>query len=113
MSKKKSLSPFVYSTDPEFIKKQESRTEAASATSPGDVTPLVSLDTKHRGGKTVTVISKLGGDEQALENIAKKIKVYCGAGGSVKDAEVIIQGDHREKVLQWLLKNGYSKAKRR
>ncbi|HEY0751864.1 MAG TPA: translation initiation factor, partial [Chitinophagaceae bacterium] len=40
-----------------------------------------------------------------------KLKNYCGTGGSVKDGEIIIQGDQREKVKQWLLKEGYKGTK--
>lgn len=59
----------------------------------------------------VTVIYGFIGSEEDLETLGKQVKNYCGTGGSVKDGEVIIQGDHRAKILQWLKKNGYASAK--
>jgi translation initiation factor 1 len=50
--------------------------------------------------------------EDEMEVLAKKIKTFCGSGGSLKDNEIIIQGDHRERILQWLLKNGFSKSRK-
>ena len=72
----------------------------------------VLLDKKHRGGKVVSIIKGFAMKEGEIEVIAKKLKTFCGSGGSAKDNEIIIQGDHREKILQWLLKNGYSKARK-
>lgn len=102
---------FVYSTDPNF--RFESEEEAARDTLPPQQQKLkVKLETKHRGGKTVTLVDGFVGKEEDLEDLGKKLKNFCGTGGSAKDGEIIVQGDQRDKVLQWLQKNGYTGAKR-
>ena len=102
---------FVYSTDPNF--RFESEEQQGAETLPARQQKLrIRLDTKHRGGKAVTLIEGFVGTEEDLEDLGKKLKNYCGTGGSAKDAEIIIQGDQRDKVLQWLQKNGYSNAKK-
>ena len=73
---------------------------------------IIRLETKHRAGKAVTLIEGFQGSESEREALVKKLKNYCGTGGSHKDNEMLIQGDQREKVLQWLHKNGYQKAKK-
>lgn len=70
------------------------------------------LDKKHRGGKTVTIVKGFSMKEPEIENLGKKLKTFCGSGGTVKDKEIIVQGDHREKIFQWLLKNGFSKSRK-
>ncbi|MEB3212127.1 MAG: translation initiation factor [Leptolyngbyaceae bacterium] len=65
---------------------------------------------KGRGGKTVTVISGFQSSPEKLADLAKKLKAQCGTGGTVKDGDIEIQGDHTQKLLQLLLENGY-KAK--
>jgi translation initiation factor 1 len=101
---------FVFSTDPNFS------FEAAPDqpdTLPPAMQPLrVRLETKHRAGKTVTVIYGFVGKDEDQEALSKKLKNHCGTGGSAKDGEIIVQGDHRDKVLQWLLKSGYPLSKK-
>lgn len=110
MSKNKSGSPFVFSTNPGFKFEQES--EAASTLPPAAQKLRLQLETKHRGGKTATVVLGFIGTEKDLEDLGKKLKSFCGTGGSAKDGEIIIQGDHRDKLLQWFLKNGYTNTKK-
>jgi len=102
---------FVFSTDPNFRFEDEDQ-EIRETLIPSQQKLKVRLETKHRGGKTVTVIQSFIGQNDDLEDLGKKLKNYCGTGGSVKDEEVIIQGDQRDKILQWLQKNGYTQSKK-
>jgi len=100
---------FVFSTDPNFqFQDEHSQSESLS---PAEQKLTVRLETKHRGGKAVTLVLGFVGKNEELEELGKKLKNYCGTGGSAKDGEILVQGDQRDKVLQWLMKNGY-KAKK-
>ena len=72
----------------------------------------IRLETKQRGGKAVTVVIGFIGKEADLEVLGKQLKNYCGTGGAAKNAEILIQGDQRDKVLQWLLQHDYKLAKK-
>jgi translation initiation factor 1 len=101
---------FVFSTDPNFKFEEESTsTETLGA---AQQRLKVRLDTRHRAGKAVTLVEGFIGKEEDLQELGKKLKSFCGTGGSAKDGEIIIQGDQREKVMQWLVKNGYKNVKR-
>ncbi len=100
---------YVFSTDPSFS--FEAQEEKSELTLPPAQQPLrIILDSKRRAGKTVTLVYGFKGAEADLETLGKQLKNYCGTGGSVKDGEIIVQGDQRDKVLQWLLKHEYKKA---
>ncbi len=101
---------FVYSTDPNFSFEQEQ--ENVETLLPAQQKLRVKLDAKNRSGKTVTLVDGFTGKSADLEALGKKLKSFCGTGGSAKDGEIIVQGDQRDKVLQWLLKNGYSQTKK-
>ena len=101
---------FVYSTDPNFS--FEEVKSAVDTLLPAQQKLKVRLDTKHRAGKAVTLVTGFIGKAEDLEDLGKKLKTFCGTGGSAKDGEIIVQGDQREKVMQWLLKNGYKQAKK-
>jgi translation initiation factor 1 len=101
---------FVYSTDPNF--KFEEEQNSNETLLPAQQKLKVRLDTRHRAGKAVTLVEGFIGKEEGLEDLGKKLKSFCGTGGSAKDGEIIVQGDQREKVMQWLLKNGYKNVKK-
>jgi translation initiation factor 1 len=95
----------VYSTDPGFA--GDAAPEVTETPAPALQLLRVSLDTKHRGGKAVTLVTGFAGREEDLESLGKQLKNHCGTGGSVKDGQVIIQGDQQNKVSQWLQAKGY------
>ena len=101
---------FVFSTNPDF--NFEASAPEQETLPPAQQKLRLQLESKHRGGKTASIVMGFIGTESDLEELAKKLKSFCGTGGSAKDGQVIIQGDHRDKILQWFLKNGYRDVKK-
>lgn len=96
----------VYSTNPDFeYTVQES--EQAETLPPEKQNLRVWLDRKQRGGKQVTLIKGFVGSEEDLSELARMLKSRCGVGGSAKDGEIIIQGNHRDRVVELLIAAGY------
>jgi translation initiation factor 1 len=79
---------------------------AAAAPPPGDGIVRVSRETKGRGGKAVTLVRGAPGDAAALAELGKRLRSACGAGGTLKDGVIEVQGDHVERVLEWLAQQG-------
>ena len=111
---KKRSSPangLVYSTDPDFKVGHDKEQDETTI-----IPPLQRLrvwhDNRHRAGKVVTIVEGFHGNLTDLEELAKKIKTFCGSGGSVKAGEIIIQGNNADKIIQWLFANGYISTKR-
>lgn len=96
----------VYSTDPgfEYNVGSEATLEAIPV---GKQRLRVALDKRNRGGKQVTVVADFRGSADDLEALSKRLKRQLGVGGSAKDGEVIIQGDHRDRVVALLVAEGY------
>lgn len=103
------LGGMVYSTNPNY--KPEEPAEQHEKLAPTQQDLRVWLEKNHRGGKTATVIKGFAGTTDDLEALGKTLKTKCGTGGSVKDGEIIIQGDHRDKIMTILAQLGY-KAKK-
>jgi translation initiation factor 1 len=112
MSKQKinSFSALVYSTNPD-TKLDDDIIPESETLEKTKQKLRIRLETKHRGGKAVTVIAGFIGTQTDLAELGKKLKSHCGTGGSAKDAEILVQGDHREKIKTYLLKDGYKDVK--
>lgn len=96
----------VYSTNPDFS--YDTGEVEEEETLPANKQNLrIKLDKRHRNGKAVTLVTGFVGTSADLKALAKRLKSACGVGGSDKDGEILIQGDHREKVLAILVKEGY------
>jgi translation initiation factor 1 len=100
----------VYSTAENFNFSNEDKSQ--DFVPPNEQLLKVVLDKKHRAGKVVSIIKGFSMKADEIESVAKKLKTFCGSGGSVKDDEIIIQGDHKDKILQWLLKNNFTKSRK-
>lgn len=97
----------VYSTNPDYQYQYDNEPQAETLP-PARQRLRVSLDRHHRGGKTVTLITGFVGTDDDLQALGKTLKNRCGVGGSAKDGEIIIQGDHLERVRQLLAADGYT-----
>ena len=106
---KKNRSGIVYSTDPDFEYQNDSSDEPDTL-APAQQDLRLWLERKG-GGKVATVVKGFVGTTTDLETLTKQLKGVCGSGGAAKDCEILIQGDHRDKVLAWLQTKGY-KAKK-
>jgi translation initiation factor 1 len=96
----------VYSTNKNF-KPEDDDNEDVRATGPKSQALKVWLEKNSRGGKTVSIVKGFVGSENELEKLAKLLKSKCGVGGTAKEGEILIQGDHRDKIVKILTDLGY------
>ena len=108
---KKNRRGVVFSTNPDF-EFQHEEDENIETLSPSQQNLRVLIDRKKRRGKEVTLVIGFEGANEDLKDLGKMLKSKCGVGGSVKDGEILIQGNQREKVVQLLLKAGYTRTKK-
>ena len=101
----------VYSTNPDFTYDYGEEPEA-EILAPAKQCLRVWRDTKGRGGKVATIVRGFVGSSEDLEELGRTLKRGCGVGGSVKEGEIIIQGDHRDRVTALLVQKGYTHTKK-
>ena len=100
----------VYSTNTDYEYSDDSQEEAD--TLPKNQQKLrLNMERAGRGGKTVTLVKGFVGSDKDINALCKLLKQKCGVGGSVKDGEIIIQGDHRQRLIEILKKEGYTQTK--
>jgi translation initiation factor 1 len=96
----------VYSTNPNY--QYEEEFDEVQVTLPNNQQVLyVSIDKKQRAGKEVTLIEGFVGQEDDLKELGKLLKSKCGVGGTVKDGEILIQGNFRDKIIEILQKEKF------
>lgn len=108
--KKRSTNGLVYSTDPDFKIEEEDK-KTTSIFPPSKQNLKIFLDKKNRAGKAVTCVAGFIGPTEELEKLGKKLKTKCGVGGTVKDGEILIQGDFRDRIITILESEGYKVKK--
>lgn len=100
----------VYSTDPKFDYSEEKKN--TRNTLPENQQRLrLNMERAGRGGKTVTLVKGFIGTDEDMNALCKLLKQKCGVGGSVKNGEIVIQGDIRQHLIEILKKEGYTQTK--
>ena len=102
----------VYSTNPDFEYETDRRPPEADTLPPARQELRVWPDRRQRAGKTATLVRGFVGAEADLQELGRLLKTRCGVGGAVKQGEIIVQGDHRDRVVGLLLEAGYVRTKK-
>lgn len=110
MSKKNDTgNRIVFSTNPDYKPEEENNEQETLA--PNQQTLYIVLE-RMKGGKVGTVVEGFVGTDADLQKLGKDLKTKCGGGGTVKDGIILIQGEHREKVIAYLNSLGYKTKKK-
>jgi len=110
MAKKKKAQwgGIIYSTDAQYTFETENNESESATLAPEKQRLYVSLDKKQRAGKVVTIVSGFVGRLDDLNALGKLLKQQCGVGGTVKDGEILIQGDFAQRIMDMLNRKGYT-----
>ena len=101
----------IYSTNKDFFDDYQADNDEQETLAKDKQKLRVQLDSKQRAGKVVTVVSGFVGTDEDREVLGKQLKTKCGAGGSVKDGLIMVQGDYKTKIIAWLMDWGYKNTK--
>jgi translation initiation factor 1 len=103
----KNESRTVWLSDQGDLRKPQASSPSIKSLPPNQQTVYLHRDSKGRHGGTVTLVRKLVLSEADMKELAKRLKQLCGSGGTIKDDVIEIQGEHREKIAEALIKMGY------
>lgn len=107
MSKNKGLIGVVYSTNPDYQYQYADAHEETQTLPPAQQRLRLRIERSGRGGKTVTIVDNFTGTDDDLGSLGKNLKSRLGVGGTVKDGQIIIQGDFRDRIADILRSLGY------
>ncbi|HHB79658.1 MAG TPA: translation initiation factor [Saprospiraceae bacterium] len=103
---------FVFSTNPDYIPEDNPFGHLLGNNQPSQQEQILRIHlVRRKGNKEVTVVKGFNGSDNDLKDLGKMLKMKCGVGGSVKDGDILIQGNHREKVRKLLIEQGYRNTK--
>lgn len=99
------LGGMVFSTDENYTFEEEEDHQEYVDPKKGKL--IIRYETAHRGGKKVTIVERFSGTDDQMKALGKDLKRHCGTGGSIVDDEILVQGDHRDKIKKYLRSLGY------
>lgn len=99
------LGGMVFSTNDDYSFEEDQEEQPYVDPKKGKL--IIRFETAHRGGKKVTIVTRFEGTQEEMIALGKDLKRHCGTGGSIVDEEILVQGDQRKKIKEYLRKEGY------